>query len=265
MRNAALKAAAAIAVVFLSRSEPVVLAAGDVGAPVHASRSGGVPVVVELFTSEGCSSCPPADEVLASLEKSQPVVGAHVVPLEFHVDYWDGLGWPDPFASPSFTARQRAYGDRTYTPQAVVDGRTELVGSNVGGLQRAIGNASNRPHASIEMTVERKNASFDVSVRVGPLPKIGGAGAEATLLVALTQDRAVVRVPRGENAGRTLTHTAVVRELERAGTVGPSGGEMRVTLRPPAGVAEEQFRVVAFAQRTRDLEILGSATRALSR
>jgi len=265
MRNAALKTVGAIALVFLSRSEPMVFAADRVSAPIPATRTAEVPVLVELFTSECCSSCPPADEVLASLEKSQPVAGARVVPLEFHVDYWDELGWPDPFASPSFTTRQRAYGDRTYTPQAVVDGRQELVGSNASGLQRAVGSAASRPHASIDVSVERKKGSFEVSVRVGPLPKIRGSGADATVLVALTQGHASIKVPRGENAGRTLTHTAIVRALERVGTVESNGGEIRATLRPPTGVAEEELRVVAFAQRTRDLEILGSATRALSR
>src|SRR3954465_9521266 len=94
-----------------------------------------VPVVVELFTSEGCSSCPPADALLSRLAKEQPVAGAQIIPLGMHVTYWDQLGWKDPASLPDATTRQQDYGrvfgeDRVYTPQAVVDGHDELVGSD---------------------------------------------------------------------------------------------------------------------------------------
>ncbi len=104
----------------------------------------GVPVLVELFTSEGCSSCPPADLTLARLERTQPVAGAEIVPLSLHVDYWNRLGWADPFSSASFSARQKDYSrawgvDRVYTPQVVVDGRAELLGRDETKARRAVG------------------------------------------------------------------------------------------------------------------------------
>src|SRR5262245_32430137 len=131
-RNVALASLAGVAAgalgFALRTTDPVRAAEAPPAArPTNLSEKA-VPVIVELFTSEGCSSCPPADEVLARLERTQPISGAMIVPLAFHVDYWDDLGWPDPFASASFTSRQGTYAvhGRMYTPQAVVDGRTEL-------------------------------------------------------------------------------------------------------------------------------------------
>ena len=110
---------------------------------------GRTPVVVELFTSEGCSSCPPADELLAKLDKTQLIAGVEIIPLEFHVDYWNELGWTDPFSSSLFSERQnsyaRAFGNgRIYTPQMVVDGGAEFVGSNSGRAYEAIRRAARR-------------------------------------------------------------------------------------------------------------------------
>lgn len=227
-----------------------------------------VPVVVELFTSEGCSSCPPADEVLAGLEKTQPVPGALVVPLAYHVDYWDELGWPDPFAAPAFTSRQHTYAvrGRMYTPQAVVDGRTELVGSNARGLQHAIEQAALETHVPVQIAVRSSAETIEASVHVGQLPRgpSGGSASDAVVLVAVTQARATVAVPRGENAGRTLRHTAVVRQLESAGTVPFAGGDARVSIRIPYNAPRAELRVVAFVQRVADHVILGSATRRVT-
>lgn len=260
------------AIWFASRFETVVHAHSANGAAVDPAKLGkttDVPVLVELFTSEGCSSCPPADEVLARLEHSQPVPGARVVPLEFHVDYWDELGWPDPFASPSFTERQRGYATREgriYTPQAVIDGRKELVGSNANAVERAIAEAALRRHASIEVDAAQKARSVEVTVRVGRLPEnADGVATEANVFIALTQSRATVRVLRGENGGRMLSHSAVVRGLEKAGTVAGRGGDAHATLRIPSDVSEEQLRIVVFAQRPSDRQILGSMTRPLIR
>ncbi len=226
-----------------------------------------MPVLVELFTSEGCSSCPPADDVLARLETSQPVAGARIVPLAFHVDYWDDLGWPDPFAASSFTARQRAYattGHGMYTPQAVIDGRTQLVGSYSGALENAIGKAALLTHAPVDLSVRGKSGSVDVAVHVGALPE-AQAATGATVFVAVTQARASVAVARGENGGRTLTHTAIVRGLRTAGTIDATGGDVEATLRTPAGAPEAELRIVAFVQRASDHAIVGSATRRLAR
>src|SRR6266850_4536488 len=116
----------------------IVLASGAQSVPVAPA----VPVVVELFTSEGCSSCPPADDLLTALAKEQPIAGVRVIPLGMNVTYWDELGWKDPASLKGATDRQQRYGaswgtDRIYTPQAVVDGGQELVGSDAGGLKRA--------------------------------------------------------------------------------------------------------------------------------
>jgi hypothetical protein len=241
--------------------------------PSESSRThlsaNGVPVVVELFTSEGCSSCPPADDVLAALERTQPVPGAEVVPLAFHVDYWDDLGWPDPFASPSFTSRQGTYAvrGRMYTPQAVVDGRTELVGSNATGLQRAIEQAAQHTHTAVQIAVRSSGDVLEAHVHVGQLPTSPGgvSSNDVMVFVALTQARAAIAVGYGENAGKSLHHTAIVRQLERAGATAPSGGDVRVNLRMPSGVPSTELRVVAFVQRVADHQIVGSATNALRR
>lgn len=197
-----------------------------------------VPVLVELFTSEGCSSCPPADAVLARLEDQQPVPGAVVIPLAHHVDYWDSLGWPDPFASARASARQRAYGGN-YTPQAIVDGADEMVGSRGAALERAIAEAAKRPHVKVTIASPAPG-EYVVSAPVGP-------GTE--IVLALVQARARVAVPRGENAGRTIDHTAIVRDLK----MGP-----RATFAPPKGVAPTDLRVVAFVQDAGSRRVLGS-------
>jgi hypothetical protein len=232
-----------------------------------ASSSERVPVLVELFTSEGCSSCPPADGVLARLERAQPIAGARIIPLAFHVDYWDSLGWSDPFASSASTARQRAYaplGGGTYTPQAVIDGRTELVGSRSGALEQGVERAARQAHVRMDIDVRAIKDAFEVTVRTGPLPEaIGAAPKEAQLLLAVTQSSARVSVPRGENAGQTLEHTAIVRELRDPIAVGAQGGTATFTVHAPDRVAPSEVRLVAFVQQRDTRAVLGSQSRPL--
>jgi hypothetical protein len=226
-----------------------------------------VPVLVELFTSEGCSSCPSADVVLTALERTQPVAGARIVPLAHHVDYWDGIGWPDPFSSPQATQRQRAYaplGSGAYTPQAVIDGRAEMTGSRRAMVEGAIRDAAKRPHAAITIDVgARKTPSAPValSLKVGALP--AGASSDAELLVALTQNAVRVAVGRGENAGKTLDHTAVDRQLVVAGPTPASGATLTASLTVPEGLTARDVRVVAFVQERASRRVLGTATRDL--
>jgi hypothetical protein len=246
------------------------------GATVAVTRMGGesdaeaapanaVPVLVELFTSEGCSSCPPADNVLAGLERSQSVAGARIVPLALHVDYWDAIGWPDPFSSAQATQRQRGYasfGSGSYTPQAVIDGRAETIGSRRGRVEQAIAEAAKRPHASIAIDVPAKvgaSRSFEVTLKIGALPP--AATSDAELLVALTQNAVRVAVPRGENAGKTLEHTAVTRQLVVAGPAPPAGATLKTTLTLPAAVPAKELRIVAFVQERGSRKVLGTATR----
>ena len=130
----------------------ILLAAGPASAPGPRT-----PILVELFTSEGCSSCPPADALLGRLLREQPVASADVVPLELHVDYWDRLGWKDPFAAKAYTDRQQAYAralkiEDVYTPQMVVDGRDGFVGSDLSEARKAIAAAVDRPHLPLRVT-----------------------------------------------------------------------------------------------------------------
>jgi hypothetical protein len=239
--------------------------------PPGKTEANAVPVLVELFTSEGCSSCPPADTVLATLERTQSVAGARVVPLALHVDYWDGIGWPDPFSTEQATQRQRAYasfGSGSYTPQAVIDGRAETIGSRRGMVEQAIGEAAKRPHATIAIDLPARvdssvatasSAPFAVTLKVGALPS--GSSSDAELLVALKQNAVRVAVPRGENAGKTLEHTAVSRQLVVVGPTPPTGASLETSLKIPPGLAPRDLRIVAFVQERASRKVLGTATR----
>src|SRR5262245_45683393 len=141
----------------------VVISAGTTSTlPPSSDRP--VPVLVELFTAEGCSTCPPADKLLEAMIASQPAAGAIIVGLGEHVDYWDRLGWKDRFSSAAFTKRQQLYADRfkaenVYTPQMVVDGETAFVGSDVGAARRAIERAAAAPHGVLRLQLESSNAN----------------------------------------------------------------------------------------------------------
>ncbi|WP_169513188.1 DUF1223 domain-containing protein [Hymenobacter aerophilus] len=180
-----------------------------------------VPVVVELFTSEGCSSCPAADAALRELAVAQSVAGVEVIALGEHVDYWNRLGWKDPFSSPEFSQRQRDYaagfGTGSYTPQAVVNGRYEFVGSQRAKLAEAVARAAQAPRATV--TLSRPSATA-LAIRVSQLPT--GTGP-AEVLLALTETGLSTQVGRGENSGRLLHHAAVVRALRPLGTPATDG------------------------------------------
>ncbi|SEU05364.1 DUF1223 domain-containing protein [Hymenobacter actinosclerus] len=180
-----------------------------------------VPVVVELFTSEGCSSCPAADAALRELEMAQSVPGVEVIALGEHVDYWNRLGWKDPFSSAQFTERQRTYaagfGTGSYTPQAVVNGRYEFVGSQRGKLTEAIARAAQAPRATVQLS---RAITGKLAIKVDALP----AGTAPTeVLLALTETSLSTQVGRGENSGRLLRHAAVVRELRPLGSPAADG------------------------------------------
>jgi hypothetical protein len=221
------------------------------------------PIVVELFSSEGCSSCPPADTVLRQLVRDQPVAGAEVLGLELHVDYWNYLGWVDPFSSEAFTARQRAYADAlgqhgVYTPQLVVDGTTQCVGSNAATARSLIAAAAREPKATVRLS----RTGDRVSIAVSDLP----AKAEpADVWLAITEDDLVTAVPRGENAGGHLAHGPVVRILRRVGTMATRDPleirDVAVDLRPEW--RRDHLRAVSFVQRRGSLRILGAAAIAM--
>jgi len=220
------------------------------------------PVLVELFTSEGCSSCPPADALLARLLEGTPVDGVDVVALGLHVDYWDRLGWKDPFSSPLFSQRQEAYGrifgeDRIYTPQMVVDGAAEFVGSDSAAAAKAIRAASEKPHVPIGASADLRGDLVRIAADAPPVPP--GTSEKIAVLVALVEDGLTSNVKRGENSGRTLTHAAVVRRIETIGALDRDAfaGEGQWKLNPAWDRAK--LRVVAFLQGQSTRKVYGSA------
>jgi hypothetical protein len=249
-----------------------VLLAG-VGAYGDGVRLGAAPgstartiVIAELFTSEGCSSCPPADEVLSQLVHRQPVPGVEVLALGEHVDYWDRLGWRDPFSSAAFTARQSEYQAQVfhtnsiYTPQLVVDGQLERVGSDVNAVQRAIKQAAQAPKATVGVAVgNATDRELRVEVQVDVPPGFAISDT-ADVLVAVTEDNLVTDVRRGENRGRTLKHSAVVRSLTAVGVLTAQEHTLSTTTSVPW--AHEwnaaNIRVVSFLQERRSRHIIGA-------
>jgi hypothetical protein len=217
--------------------------------------SGGVPeamaadargvALVELFTSEGCSSCPPADAVLNALAAEARTHRTPVYTLAWHVDYWDSLGWPDPLASPLMTARQqdyaRAFGARgLYTPQMIVGGTEELAGADEVHAREAVARELGRA----------TGASLQARVRLGTAGAlvvaydVRGAPPGTRVNAALVEDGLVVGVRAGENAGRTLRHDGVVRAVGSSSLPDAGAGELQ--LRPPAGLVAENASIVAW-------------------
>lgn len=207
-----------------------------------------VPVVIELFTSEGCSSCPPADNFLAELERKQPVDKADVIVLSEHVDYWNQLGWKDPFSASLFSERQQSYAeimhdDGVYTPEAVIDGQYAAVGSNKPNVLKAIASATRTAKPELSLTVSREGD--DVLVH---LPE---AAKGTRTWVAITEAQVESHVAHGENGGRTLQHVGVVRSLSPA-----IKGEARIHVDKRWG---DDLRVVAFVQDVKSGHIVQAA------
>ena len=216
------------------------------------------PVLVELFTSEGCATCPPAERNLATLEKEQSSAEAEIITLALHVDYWNRLGWTDAYSSPLFTQRQGIYGSRfklgsTYTPQMVVDGSRQLVGNNLKEAQKAISEAAKAPKAKIELTA----AGDSLKIKISNLPP----HEAATVLLAIAEDNIKTEIKRGENGGLTLYHTAVVRELRPLARILPTddGFETETAIEARSGWKAENLKFVVFVQENQSRRILGSA------
>jgi hypothetical protein len=209
----------AVTVLFavIARQPGMIRAAGGIetaSAPAQPPDEGSTPVLVELFTSEGCSSCPPADALLSRLWRTQPVRGADVIALEEHVDYWDRLGWKDPFSSEAATGRQYEYGqafggNQVYTPQMVVDGRAEFLGSSEGEALKAIRTAGATPKPALSLSWADGNT---LAIRIESLKNVSKVN-EPQLILAVAENMLHSDVKRGENAGRALEHNGVVRQL----------------------------------------------------
>jgi len=228
------------------------------------------PVIVELFTSEGCSSCPPADALLQKLDQTQPVPGVLLITLSEHVDYWDRLGWKDPFSSSIYSRRQEAYGRRfrlgsVYTPQVVVDGTSEALGSDASQIQAAIERSMKADTIRVTISLVFKNhrSVATIHVQVAPSGKSSARG-DARVMIAVAENSVVSHVLRGENSGRKLDHVAVVRSLIDLGHLDPAGTFS--TDFPLTGDLERWSgkRFIAFVQDQEYGRIRGAAVRLLS-
>lgn len=231
------------------------------------------PVLVELFTAEGCSSCPPAEKLLAALEARQPAADAEIIPLEEHVDYWDHDGWVDPFDSPDWTARQDNYTvkfkeNTPYTPEMVVDGDAHFNGSMGHTAVMAIEAAARQPETQITVSSGQPGShgaeSFDVKVA-----SLQGdpSGDTADVWLAITESGLHSNVTAGENAGHELYHVAVMRYLHKIGVA--HGGDAVAY----SGTAEaklksnwkrENLSVIVFVQDKKSLRVLGVASAKLA-
>jgi hypothetical protein len=240
------------------------VAAATVWAKPIAHPSAAVPtaVIVELFTSEGCSSCPPADALLERLVREQPIAGARIIALGEHVDYWDQQGWKDRFSSAALTDRQRAYShafnlESIYTPQMIVDGAAEIVGSDAAAARRAIGQAASASHGTLHLSIAPASADrVTVTAAVTP-PAASGRGDRADVVVAVVEDGLQSDVRRGENQGRVLSHAAVVRRMLVMGDAGAQPLRGDVAIDP--GWHREHLTIVAFVQRSRSRRIVAAA------
>jgi hypothetical protein len=232
--------------------------------------AGPSPVLVELFTSEGCSSCPPADALLQKLDRDQPVSGAQVIVLSEHVDYWNHLGWKDPYSSRFFSDRQNAYGrqfglNSVYTPQMVVDGAAEFTGSDSRQASAAIGKAGHLQKIPIRVASLSLKMPDTLSLHVEADPLAASSGQKnGEVYVAVALNRAESEVSGGENGGRHLSHTAVVQSLTKVGLLENGKGfdrDLKISLQPRTDAAN--LRVIAFVQEPGSGHVLGATMQRL--
>jgi len=220
----------------------LILAAASMVFSARAADDTRLPILVELFTSESCSSCPPADRHLAQLD-------SQVIVLSEHVDYWNQLGWKDRFSSPEFTQRQETYAkefglESPYTPQMVIDGAAQFTGGDVRRAIVEIGKASDRQKATIFL----QRFGADLRVDAESVPQ------DADVWLALAYDHASTQVAAGENKGRTLSHVAVVTSLRKIGSVRRGGTFSRhVNL----DIALGGVRIVVFLQEPGQGRVVG--------
>lgn len=214
------------------------------------------PVLVELFTSEGCSSCPPADRNLAVLEKEQPSSDAEIITLSLHVDYWNGLGWTDKFSSPLYSQRQAIYGDKfkinsIYTPQMVVDGIKQFVGGNLEEAQKAVNESAKTQKANVELSFSNDR----LKVKISDIPK----HENASVFLAIAEDNLSTEVKKGENGGKVLQHASVVRSLKPIGRVmaQENSFEMEIAPETEPNWKRENLKFVVFLQENQSRRILG--------
>ncbi len=221
------------------------------------------PVLIELFTSEGCSSCPPADVLLGHLDHFQPVPNADLIVLSEQVDYWDDIGWKDPYSSHRSSLRQSDYARRfrlegPYTPQMVVDGDAQLVGSDEREALRVIGNAAKVTKIPVSLSAPHLEGTNSLAVHVDVKPTLSAVKPISGLvLIALADESDQSNVRRGENAGRVLKHVAVVRTLTQVGTVEGSSGFSKDVTVSTENANLQNLRIVAILQEGTAGRVLG--------
>jgi hypothetical protein len=236
-------------------------------ASAQAMTSAKQPVIVELFTSEGCSSCPPADSLLAKLSEDQPFDRIEIIPLEEHVDYWNNLGWTDPFSSSAFSRRQQDYanlipGSGVYTPQIVVDGRAQFVGSRTDEAREQIRWAASQPKSRLLLlptsSPNARTRAFEL--RLDPsTPSPSSSPLE--LWVAITEKGLHSDVTAGENSGETLQHAPVVRQLRKLQSLSlPLNAPLTFTLNIRDNWNPANLTVVAFLVQPRSRQILAGGS-----
>ncbi len=214
--------------------------------------------VIELYTSEGCSSCPPADELVSRIQKEMNAQPVYI--LAFHVDYWNRLGWKDTFSNADYSKRQHDYArylktESVYTPQIIVNGKKEFIGSQEGSLRNAIKWAlQSKPEANIVLS-DIKTTEKETTVHYD----ISGISDHSALLLALVEKSARSVVKAGENSGRTLSHVQIVRNLQSININKEKSGATSVIL--PNGVNSSNYEVIALLQNTLTGEIR-AATKA---
>ncbi len=213
------------------------------------------PVLVELFTSEGCSSCPPADKLLTTLDRDQPVDGAEVITLGFHVDYWDSGSWRDRFSSAEYSRRQAQYGSHfgsgSYTPEAVIDGTVEAVGNNRTTVRDAIRSQASAPKAAITAEIVGDKMRIDVS----DIP----ASKASTVYIVAAESGLVSNVSGGENSGSQLSHVSVVREMRSIGKIdaGQTTAKFEAPMPVNSGWKAANLRYVVLLQENGSLRVIG--------
>ncbi|HEX4334879.1 MAG TPA: DUF1223 domain-containing protein [Polyangiaceae bacterium] len=225
-----------------------------------ASPAGKSPVVVELFSSEGCSSCPSAEEFVRDFAARWPSDAPPLLTLEYHVDYWNYLGWTDPFSHHEYTERQEAYShafgdDRIYTPEIVVQGKTAVPSRSASALTAELRRESSGPLAHVTVAVDGSN----VGVHVDHAPSNGGAIMDVVLAVTESNLRSEVRA--GENRGETLAHAPVVRRLTTLGVLENGAFDVRAHVDLAPSWKRENLRFVAFVQERGSRHIVGAGYR----
>jgi hypothetical protein len=207
--------------------------------------------VIELFTSQGCSSCPAADRLLGKYTEKE-----NVYALSFHVDYWNKLGWKDPFSDAAFTQRQSMYADKLnsniYTPQAVINGQTEMIGSNETGLASAV----NKSLSEVSSTQINISNIQSVNTEVTFDYDLQNKAEKAVLNVALVQNKIITSIKRGENEGLNLSNYNVVRSFKIIDLDGNKSNH--ISLQLPAGFYKDDFKIIAFVQMKKTYKILAA-------